>query len=365
MRLILAISFSAALLRFVPGLTDDPFNFYRLTPYEVGTSILYCTGLMIVFWGTTCFRRHLSKTTSLDGVLGVTKSSAYLAYVLLLGVCLALFGVLVIRVVVYPELPWQDRWLADYKASRYFIGVHAFSLASLLLLRNVGKGGVSLVVRAGLVCSAVAVVCVDASREALLYPVALLSVLTLAGKSRASAILFFFVVASLAYVMRNGGIAEGVTIKNIFSGITYVFGWGFLHFSQVTISTDDLAHTPMAVGDIILSITPIPSTLLGVNFDGGNLDAYRPLGAMGELYLVHPLLPYAAAVIIGFLMLLTLQASKFRNYGWAKIIRYFYLLILLISFQYHLRTVMWATVATSIAAVITGRYLKRKLTAAI
>ncbi|HDY8159462.1 TPA: hypothetical protein RQL00_004111 [Vibrio vulnificus] len=191
----------------------------------------------------------------------------------------------------------------------------------------------------------------DGSRAALI-PLSLLMLTNLAlNRKLAFGLLLmlqffiYFFIANSRYVddklnfnLLLNTISESIlNVQDGFFGlIAYTFGYSILHFIATT--KNELGN--FTFSDLLYSIIPLPSSLIpiNVNVELWRVDAFRPMGAVSELYRVSSFALYLFFFGLGGLVK---KLDTMNIFLLKAITMPIFLMVTIFIFQYHLRAVMW------------------------
>ncbi|HHK8529396.1 TPA: hypothetical protein ACQYC3_002594, partial [Vibrio parahaemolyticus] len=212
----------------------------------------------------------------------------------------------------------------------------------------------------------------DGSRAALI-PLSLLMLTNLALNRKLTFSLLlmlqffiYFFVANSRYVddklnfnLLLNTISESIlNVQDGFFGlIAYTFGYSILHFIATT--KNELGN--FTSSDLLYSIIPLPSSLIpiNVNVELWRVDAFRPMGAVSELYRVSSFALYFFFFGLGGLVK---KLDTMNIFLLKAITMPIFSMVTIFIFQYHLRAVMWFLFLLMLL-VFLDKYLikKRKL----
>lgn len=118
---------------------------------------------------------------------------------------------------------------------------------------------------------------------------------------------------------------------------SYLFQFSYLHLMYVI----DQAPYQFDLNDLLFSIIPLPSSFhfFSADPDLWRVDLYRPMGAMGELFIFSPIVFIIFNVAYGILVY---KADRLSNLYVRLLTTCLILISFATSFQYHLRTVQWS-----------------------
>jgi hypothetical protein len=117
---------------------------------------------------------------------------------------------------------------------------------------------------------------------------------------------------------------------------SYIFAFSIYHLADVNLQLKNLHISPSV---FLYSITPLPSYFFdNVDLAQIRLDVYRPIGAIGEMYIFG----YWTYLLFSFSIGFSLGIFNLRIRGFVKVALYIVVSFLyLMSFQYGLRTIQW------------------------
>lgn len=122
----------------------------------------------------------------------------------------------------------------------------------------------------------------------------------------------------------------------VYGALSYLTSFSIMHFAYVV----DSNSGTFGVGDLLYSLTPLPSVFWGVPFETElwRVDQFRPMGAIAEMFRVSWLIVVLFFFSMGFM---AKRIDTATMPGVKLITLSIFVLIAITMYQYSLRTVQW------------------------